>query len=139
MMDEAVLQKLRERGYKITPQRRVILEALTKLGKAASALEIVASARQVFPDMSLDTVYRNLNLFTDIGVTSQVNLRGGEASRFEIERDGHHHHLVCLKCGDAVCLDFCPIDEQDIAAAEMHGFKVMGHVLELYGYCPACR
>lgn len=139
MPKELYIQRLRETGLKITPQRRAILEALLKLEQSATAMEVLACVRTTYPNMSLDTVYRNLNMFTDIGVVCMVNLRGGAASRFEMERGKHHHHLVCLKCGYAVCLDFCPIDEQDVAAAERCGFKVSGHAVEMYGYCRGCR
>lgn len=139
MTEEMFIQKLRDKGLKVTPQRRAILEALMKTEQSATALEILAYVRETFPDMSLDTVYRNLNMLTDIGVTSMVNLRGGVASRFEMEWGKHHHHLVCLKCGAAVCLNFCPIDEQHITAAQGHGYEVVGHAVEMYGYCPMCR
>jgi Fur family transcriptional regulator, zinc uptake regulator len=137
MTEELLLQKLRDKGYKITPQRRVILEALLQ-SEHPTALEVLACVRNVFPEMSLDTVYRNLNMLTDVGITNLVNLRGGEAIRFEMERGKHHHHLVCLKCGTAVCLDYCPIDDKDQRAAEKHGFKLVGHAVELYGYCREC-
>ncbi len=139
MIEDSLINKLRERGLKVTPQRRAILEALRNLDQSATALEVWDQVRRSFPDMSLDTVYRNLNMLTDIGMIGIVNLRGGEASRFEMERGRHHHHLICLKCGDTVCLEFCPIDEHDVAAAEQHGYKVVGHAVELYGYCPGCK
>lgn len=139
MTEELFIEKLREKGLKVTPQRRVILDALRKLEQSATAMEVLACVRTTYPDMSLDTVYRNLHMFTDIGLTCMVNLRGGAASRFEMERGKHHHHLVCLKCGYALCLDFCPINEQDIAAAEQYGFKVSGHAVEMYGYCSMCK
>ncbi|HBS58532.1 MAG TPA: transcriptional repressor [Firmicutes bacterium] len=139
MIEDSLINKLRERGLKVTPQRRAILEALRNLDQSATALEVWDQVRRSFPDMSLDTVYRNLNMLTDIGMIGIVNLRGGEASRFEMERGRHHHHLICLKCGDTVCLEFCPIDEHDVAAAERHGYKVVGHAVELYGYCPGCK
>lgn len=139
MTKDTLINQLRERGLKVTPQRRAILEALAELEQSATAQEVWDRVRRSFPDMSLDTVYRNLNMLTDIGVIGIVNMRGGEASRFELERGRHHHHLICLKCGNTVCLEFCPIDEHDVAAAEQHGYKVVGHAVEWYGYCPGCK
>lgn len=139
MKGDSLVERLRERGLKVTPQRRAILAALQRLEKLATAQEVWTEVRRSFPDMSLDTVYRNLNMLTNIGVTGIVNLRGGEASRFEVVQDAHHHHIICLKCGKAVCLEICPIDEHDVAAAEQHGYKVVGHAVELYGYCAGCR
>jgi len=138
MEKEILVQKLREKGYKVTPQRRAILEVLLQSKQPPKALEVLVNVRKNFPDISLDTVYRNLNMLTELGVANVINLRGGEASRFELERGQHHHHLVCLKCGIAICLDFCPMDDRDVKAAEKHGFVLAGHVVELYGYCSRC-
>lgn len=139
MQQDMLVRKLREKGFKVTPQRRAILNALLSFEHPSKALDILGEVRKDFPDISLDTVYRNLNMLTELGVTTVVNLRGGEASRFEIERGQHHHHLVCLQCGKAVCLDFCPMDDRDSAAAEKHGYELVGHAVELYGYCGKCR
>lgn len=138
MNQEQLVRKLRDKGYKITPQRRAIIDALLDHAEPPSAKEVLDSVRDRFPDMSLDTVYRNLNLLADLGVVHQINLRGKETTHFEIG-GCHHHHLICLKCGRSLCMEFCLLDDRGLTAAEEQGFEVVGHAFEIYGYCQACR
>ncbi|MEW6184032.1 MAG: Fur family transcriptional regulator [Bacillota bacterium] len=133
-----IIQQIREKGYKVTPQRRAIIEALFLPGRPPTAKEVLAKVRAQFPDVSLDTVYRNLNLLVDIGLLIQINLKNNETTRFEI-LEHHHHHLVCLGCGEAICLEHCALNERDMIIAEESGYEITGHAFELYGYCPVCR
>jgi len=133
-----IIEQVKEKGYRITPQRRAIIEALSGSGQPQTAREILSRVRTVFPDISFDTVYRNLNLLAKVGILTQINLKSGESSRFEII-DKHHHHIICLGCGESICLKDCPLNEKDIGAAAEKGYLVTGHIYEIYGYCPVCR
>jgi Fe2+ or Zn2+ uptake regulation protein len=139
MKSEQVVHRFKEKGYKITPQRRAIINALLLAKQPATAGELLQELRDLFPDISLDTVYRNLKLLTDLGLLNQINVKSGETSRFEFSDCPHHHHLVCMQCGASRCLDYCAMEKGGLAAAEEHGFEVVGHVFEIYGYCPGCR
>lgn len=138
MMDE-IIKKIKEKGCKITPQRRAVIQSLSKFDKFPTALEICNDIRQVNPEVGLDTVYRNLHLLIDIGVVNQINLPGKDMKVFELAHGKHHHHLVCLNCGEANCLDYCPVDEKGLQRAVGAKFDVVGHSLELYGYCQKCK
>jgi Fe2+ or Zn2+ uptake regulation protein len=138
MYDKFFIQQLKQHGYKITPQRRAIIEALAEAPLAPKASEIWEKIRQKYPDISLDTVYRNLTLLVDLGMVQQIYLRGKETSRFEVNIP-HHHHLICLKCGCYYCLEGCLVNEQNLKTAKQRGFTVIGHALELYGYCLTCK
>ncbi|HWR40823.1 MAG TPA: Fur family transcriptional regulator [Patescibacteria group bacterium] len=132
---------LRRNGYKMTLQRRAVLDALQKSAPFASAQTILEYVRRTVPDVSLDTIYRNLNLLTELELVLEVQTRTREGVVYELAISGHHHHLVCLECGKTRCLDFCPIDKDDISRAEGggDGFKVITHSLDFYGYCSGCR
>ncbi len=135
-----ILEALREKGYKRTPQRERIVEILWESRSPLTAREVYNSVREEFPHVSLDTVYRNLELLREAGFASQINLQSRESARFELLVDGeHHHHVVCLDCGTAVCLPICPVDRCAIDAAHAHEFTLVGHAFELYGYCGRCR
>jgi Fe2+ or Zn2+ uptake regulation protein len=138
-MLEEIITKLRDKGCKITPQRRAVIKSLLDFDKFPTAQEVYNDIRAVNPDVGLDTVYRNLNLLVDLGVVNEINLPGREGKVFEITMEGHHHHLVCLGCGEANCLDYCPVDEVGLQKAAGNKFRVVGHSLELYGYCAKCR
>lgn len=139
---ERVITILRRNGYKITPQRRAVIEALIKSGQFTTAHKVLAYVKTSLPDMSLDTIYRNLSLLVKLDIVYEIKTRGREGNLFEIvsgEKHDHHHHLVCLTCGKAECLDFCPIKNEDLVQAEKNGFKITSHAFEFYGYCRKCR
>lgn len=138
MSNDFFIQQLKQNGYKITPQRRAIIEVLAEAPLALKACEIWEKVKQEYPDTSQDTIYRNLTLLVDLSIVQQIYLRSKETSRFEINIP-HHHHLICLKCGCYYCLEGCLVDEQDLKAAKQKGFTVSGHALELYGYCLSCQ
>ncbi|WWV73599.1 Zinc-specific metallo-regulatory protein [Sporomusa ovata DSM 2662] len=139
MQLERIIQKLKEKGCKITPQRRAIIQSLLNFSKFPTALEVFNDIKATNPDVGLDTIYRNLNLLVEIGIVNSINLPGKDVKVFELSIDGHHHHLVCLSCGQADCLDYCPIDEQRLQTAAGSEFKITGHSLEIYGYCQKCK
>lgn len=137
---EDFIKKLKDKGCKITPQRRAVIQSLLSFSKFPTALEVFNDIKTTNPDVGLDTVYRNLNLLVDIGMVNQINLPGKDVKVFELAIDGHHHHLVCLGCGQANCLDYCPIDKKGLEkAAAGSEFQITGHSLEIYGYCPKCK
>jgi len=131
-----ILKQIKEKGFKVTPQRRAIIEALLGADRPPTARDVLEAVRHNFPDVGLDTVYRNLNLLADIGCVIQINLKNSETSRFEILKQ-HHHHLICLGCGEAVCLEKCML-EKHMGALKDQGYQIVGHAFEIYGYCPVC-
>lgn len=132
----AWVEKLSARGYKITPQRRVILEILGNSDRHLTAEEIGQEVRKTEPSISLATVYRNLNLLVDLEMVSRLNIHDGPV-RYELHR-GHNHHLVCMDCGAAVKLGICPMQGEVKRLAEENGFEVSGHHFEVMGYCREC-
>lgn len=137
---ESVLEQLKEKGYRRTPQRERIVQILWESDSPLTARALHDKVRAAFPHVSLDTVYRNLELLREAGLVSQINLQSRESARFELQRGGeHHHHLVCLECGDSVCVPICPIDLNALREQHADEFTVTSHAFELYGYCKNCR
>ena len=136
---DRLIDLLRSRGHKITPQRRAIIAALLSCGHFVTAQQILDHVKQAHPDVSLDTVYRNLNLLIDLGAVDEIRTPNRDGNLFEVLKTGHHSHLVCLACGRAKCLPFCPIKSSDIEQAGVDGFTVTSHSLEFYGYCRDCK
>lgn len=137
---ESVLEQLKKKGYRRTPQRERIVEILWESEAPLTARALHEKVRAVFPHVSLDTVYRNLELLREAGLVSQINLQSRESARFELQKGGeHHHHLVCLGCGDSICLPLCPIDLSELTEKHAGEFTVTNHAFELYGYCKDCR
>ena len=93
-----VIDVLRDKGLKITPQRRAVINALLNCGSFSTALQILEYVKKSQPDVSLDTVYRNLSLFKQLGIVNEIQMIKKKKNRFEISRDGHQQQIICLKC-----------------------------------------
>lgn len=135
---EQLLEQLRHHGYKITPQRRAILAAFSDGPAFLTACQILDRVRREQPDVSLDTVYRNLSLLANIGAIHEIFRPAGNI--YELARPGgHHHHLVCTACGRTECIDICPMAPIYEKKAAAKGFTITGHVFEFYGLCRKCQ
>lgn len=120
---------MRGRGYKATPQRVAVLEAL-----AADQHQSMAEIRERCPRVGMVTVYRTLDLFSELGLVRRIEL--GDGPRYELAED-HHHHLICESCGDVSEFEECPLDPARLPS-ETSGFEVRSHSLEVYGLCARC-
>lgn len=134
MEQEVITKKLQNAGYKLTPQRRGIAKAVSVCTGAFTAEDLHKLLIADYPELSLDTVYRTLNLLVELELLIQMDLRAGKRSRFKLASEPHHHHLICLDCGCAVCLDYCPL----AGAQKATNCQIVSHTFELYGYCQKC-
>lgn len=133
-----ILESIKKAGYKITPQRRAIIEILLQAARPLTVAEISQKLQPLFPDTSQDTVYRNLRLLTELGLVAQIRSSTAYSDCFELLKE-HHCHLVCLGCGTITCLPGCPVHGWQPPAHISEDFLVTGHLFELHGYCRRCR
>lgn len=120
---------MRGGGYKATPQRMAVLQALVE--EQHQSLEEI---RVRCPEVGLVTVYRTLDLLGSLGIVRRLDL--GDGARYELA-ENHHHHLICESCGDISEFDECPLDPELLPTGSA-GFEVRAHSLEVYGRCGAC-
>lgn len=133
-----LVERLKKGGYRITPQRQEIINCFGSGGKHYSAEEIHQEIKNKFPNVSLDTVYRNLNTMRELGIIEALNFEDGKC-RYELAgENSHHHHLICIRCGMSEELDFCPLKFLDSSLLRDKKFTVERHSFELYGYCSSC-
>ncbi|HMM20248.1 MAG TPA: Fur family transcriptional regulator [Selenomonadales bacterium] len=138
MMD--IIEKLRDKGCRITAQRRLIVEKVAASRDPLTAGELWQRLLAESPGLGLDTVYRNLGILAEVGVLAPIAGAGKEGTRYELAASGdHHHHIVCLQCGRAACIDYCPVDPAFVALVRNRGYRLIKHNMELYGLCPACN
>ena len=140
--------RLRQHSCRITVPRQVILEILSKEEKHVSAEEVFLKVHKIYPDIGLTTVYRTLNLLTQIGLVSKFDFGDGKA-RFELssssKSEGHHHHLVCTRCNKVINYkDFIDEEEKlfkktEKALSRKYNFKITNHLVRFYGLCEECR
>jgi Fe2+ or Zn2+ uptake regulation protein len=137
-MLEETINRLKEKGYRITPQRHLIIEGIANSEELLSAHEIWCLVKQTYENIGLDTIYRNLNLLIEMGIIVPITGKGKEGTKYELACD-HHHHLICVRCGQSVCLDFCPLDIQLEGKLQQQGYELLRHHLELFGICRKCK
>lgn len=129
-------------GQRYTPVRRATVDALTRAGRPLTMVEIVDAARA---KLAQSSVYRTLAILEEAGVVHRLTGPHGLA-RFELAESltGHHHHLICTRCGTVEDLPASSRLEKTVAlaAAEVTagtGFKLQGHRLDLVGLCGICE
>lgn len=136
MSESRFLDQLQAKGFKITPQRQEILRTfLDSKENHLSAEDVHRQIVKKFPGMSLDTVYRNISTLQGIGILTELNF-GDRKSLFEINKTEHHHHLICMKCGESQEIDFCPL--QFLDKRTIKNFIVQKHSFEIFGICANC-
>lgn len=129
---------LRQKGYRLTPQRHAVLKAVAGSHDHLTPAEIYERVRQVHPAIGLATVYRVINLLTELKLICRVSV-GGDSQSYLMRRPlEHHHHLVCSQCGRAVDFTTCDLSQLEQQLSKDTGFNIEGHLLEIYGRCPDC-
>lgn len=140
-------RRIRGHGRRMTPPRHAVLDALSERGEHLTAEEVFKKASRFCPNIGLATVYRTLELLTELGMVSKFDT-GDDKARYEFAdptaAKGHHHHLVCSSCGKIVDYkDFIKEEMELLRRTEeglsrKYGFKINSHVIQFYGLCPAC-
>lgn len=141
-MYDGYKKKLKDAGYKLTPQRIAILNAIElNKGKHLNTEEIYDLVKQSNPEMGLATVYRTLLLLEQLEVVSSLNLEDG-CVRYEMYSDDgqhNHHHLICSECGDVIEVEGDLLDELEDKIEKEYDFKILDHKLKFYGICSKCK
>src|ERR1700728_2042421 len=128
---------LRASGYRVPPQRELVLEAVTRL-KHASPEEIFAELHQRASGVNVSTIYRTLELLEQLGLVTHTHLGHG-APRYHLAAEAQHVHLVCRECRRLT--ELAPEGATPLVKAldEEHGFETdVGH-LTVFGICRDCR
>lgn len=132
---------LKEKGYKLTPQRRSVLDEVIKNeGSHLTTEEIYDLVKVNCPEIGLATVYRTVQLLEEMGVLYKVDLDDG-CSRYELcdkDENHQHHHLICQKCGKIIEVEGDLLEELEQIVEKKYSFKVVNHSLKFYGICDNC-
>jgi Fur family peroxide stress response transcriptional regulator len=141
--DEAFVSHCRAHGLAVTEQRRAIYAALAASREHPSAEQIWKAVRDELPNLSLATVYKNLEALRAIGAIADVNTLHDQG-RYEAALPGTgagkpHHHLVCVKCKKVLDLHDEDLDEVQVKPRSAHGFEIRSVRVQAEGLCPDCR
>ncbi|HEX78053.1 MAG TPA: transcriptional repressor [Dehalococcoidia bacterium] len=131
-------QFLQERGFRLTPQRLMILAAITESQKHISAEEIYARVSAQYPQVNISTVYRTLALLKEQGLVTETDLGEGRV-RYHAADKGHHHHLVCQSCGAIFDLDEALLEPLERSLLDEYNFEADIRHLAIFGRCSRCR
>jgi Fur family ferric uptake transcriptional regulator len=127
-----------EMGYRLTPQRQLILDAMQSSDDHISAEEIHSKVREVYPHVNISTVYRTLELLKSLGLVTETDMGGG-CFRYHIADKGHHHHLICEECGATLDIDESALSQLKRTLLKEYGFKATISHLAIFGRCAKCR
>ena len=131
-------QTLKEKGYKLTPQRVAVLQVLHESDGHITAADIYGRAQAKYPPVNKSTVYRTLELMKELRLVTETDL-GGDRLCYHHAEKGHHHHLICEKCGRVTDLDeaaLAPLKE--LLTSRYHFLPEIRH-LAIFGRCLNCK
>ena len=133
-----IASKLSERGYRLTPQRLMILKAVEDADSHISAEEIYAQVCANYPQMNISTVYRTLELLKTLNLVTESDLGDGRV-RYHCMGKGHHHHLVCHKCGEIIDIEESVLEPLWTEIKHSYDFEVDMKHLAFFGLCSKCQ
>jgi Fur family transcriptional regulator, ferric uptake regulator len=134
-VDTELRQTLHRRGLRMTPQRQLVLDAVTELGHATPE-SICTRVQETAPAVNITTVYRTLDLLEQLGVVRHTHLGHGAPTYATSEHE--HVHLVCHHCGTVDEIDVDALDELAAALRTSRGFRLDAAHVALSGTCRTC-
>jgi Fur family ferric uptake transcriptional regulator len=130
--------RLRELGYRLTPQRVMTLAVIEGSRDHISAEEIYAQVAARYPRVNISTIYRTLELLKRLDLIYEVDLGEGRI-RYHPEERGHHHHLVCRKCGAVIDVGESVLFPLQAVLLQAFGFRAELRHMAISGLCEKCR
>ena len=139
---EKLKERIKDKKYKLTNQRQTILQAFINADENhLSAEDVYQLVKKVAPEIGLATIYRTLDLFTELDLVKRLDFGDGR-NRYELndEEFAHfHHHLICVKCGHVAEFEDDMLETLESIIANKLNFKTIDHQLKVYGYCGNCQ
>lgn len=135
--EQATAEALKATGHRLTPQRLMILTAIRHADGHKTAMEILGDVKESYPFIDASTIYRTLNVLTQMRLISETDMGGGE-SQFEWLTPVRHHHLICRTCNGVVLLDHGYLEALGDQVMGKYGFEADIDHLALFGTCKEC-
>jgi Fe2+ or Zn2+ uptake regulation protein len=129
---------LSRHGYRVTTPRRAVIAEILGQRRPFTAEQMVARLKETAPEVGRATVYRTLEILASVDVVTRVLQADGHPA-YIVGTPGHRHHLVCSDCGSVVAFSRCPVDDLVRDLSRDTDFAIHGHMLEVFGTCPACQ
>ena len=134
---EQIIETLRKHGFRITPQRRRVVEIVCTAPGHISANEVYDQIHAHNPQVNRSTVYRTLDWLENLNLVTRSDLGAGHVI-YELAARGIHHHLVCERCGAIFEVEDSALDGLRALLLERYGFKAEIRHLAIRGLCANC-
>ncbi len=135
---QPLVAALDQAGYRLTEPRRAVADLISGRAGHFTAADLIDEARDRRMGIGRATIFRALDLFTDLNVLERLDLPTGEHAYVPCE-PVHHHHVVCSRCGRTTGADDHGLQAMVDEVARHTGYRIDEHRLELYGLCPSCQ
>ena len=130
---------LSSNNYKLTSQREAILKVLIEnQNQHFRADTLLEKVKEINPDIGLATIYRNLELFCELDITSELDF-DSSYKYYELNiAENHHHHLVCIKCDKIIEFNDEVLEKFENKITDKYDFQIVDHQIKFYGICEKC-
>ncbi len=136
--EEVFFRQLREQGFRLTPQREMVLSALHEIEGFATTEEIYERVSAISSSVDISTVYRTLELLQDFHMVASVDPGDGQRRYELLGLHGRHLHLVCRSCGEIIGVEPAAIESFAADVRDRYGFELDVEHLSVPGLCTAC-
>jgi Fur family transcriptional regulator, ferric uptake regulator len=135
---ETIVAAFDDAGYRLTSPRRSLSELIGGWRGHFTAEDLIDASRRTRASVGRATVFRSLEILTELGLVERIDLPGGDHAFVACE-PAHHHHVVCSQCGQSTDVGDSGMARVVDEVARRSGYRIDSHRLELYGLCPACQ
>jgi len=130
--------KLKERDFRITPQRLAVLKVLAASDGHPSVEQVYENVRAKFPTTSLATIYKAVNLLKQLGEVLELGFPDG-SNRYDGNKPYPHPHVICTQCKQIIDPDVGGLEELKKEVAKATGFQIQNHRVDFFGICQDCQ
>lgn len=141
MPPQGIRHSLREKGFRLTRQREILLDLIDKSGEHLDAERLYLMAREIDPRLNRVTVYRTLKMLKQGGLVDELDLMHvvGDQHYYETRMKGEHAHIICLRCGRVEEYFGEPLQNLKRQVEAVFGFQIVIQRTEVGGYCSHCQ
>jgi Fur family peroxide stress response transcriptional regulator len=133
-----IVNKLKEKGHRITPQRLAVLRILLESPGHPSVEDLFEKVKVNFPTTSLATVYKTISVMKELGEVLELEFSSGQ-NRYDGNKPYPHPHLICVKCKRIVDPELSGLEHLTQELTSGLGYRILSHRLDFYGICPECQ
>lgn len=137
-MNDESIKRIKQHGYRLTPQRQMILNVLQEANGHCTPEEVYQRVQTKSSAINRTTVYRTLDFLVRLGLVSTAHLQGNQVI-YELAGDHPHHHLICQQCDKVEVIDHSTVAAMFAELERKSGYQINTDHLVLFGLCPHCR